>query len=66
LRGINVMGLGMMDDSVKLYYPQYVTVTDMDTFAKSSIDALVKLMLQKALPDQSKLLSTTAKRGKNI
>ena len=65
-RGIDIVGLGMLDDSVKQYYPQYVTVTDMDQFGKTYIDTLIKVMLKKAEPDQSILIKTTAKRGKAI
>ena len=62
-RGINVMGLGMLDDSVSQYYPQYVTVTDMDEFGRVYIDQIVKLMTSSALPDQSLLIQTKNKRG---
>lgn len=65
-RGIDVMGLGMLDDSVKQYYPKYVTVHDLDEFGRVYIDQIVKLMLDRALPDQSLLIDTTAKRFKNI
>ena len=65
-RGIDIVGLGMLDDSVKQYYPQYVTVADMDQFGKTYIDTLIKVMLKKSQPDQSILIKTTAKRGKAI
>ena len=65
-RGIDVMGLGMLDDSVKQYYPQYVTVTDMSQFGKTYIDTLIKVMMKKVLVDQSGLIRSTAKIGKTI
>ena len=65
-RGIDVMGLGMLDDSVKQYYPKYVTVDDMDQFGKTYIDEIVKLMLGRALPDQSILINSTARRNSSI
>ena len=65
-RGIDVMGLGMLDDSVKQYYPKYVTVDNMEQFGKTYIDEIVKLMLGRALPDQSILINSTTKRNSSI
>ena len=65
-RGIEVMGLGILDDSVKQYYPKYVTVHDLDEFGKVYIDEIVKLMLGRAKPDQSILIDRTTRRNKTI
>ena len=65
-RGIEVMGLGILDDSVKQYYPKYVTVHDLDEFGKVYIDEIVKLMLGRAKPDQSILIDSTTRRNKAI
>jgi len=65
-RGIEVMGLGILDDSVKQYYPKYVTVHDLEEFGKVYIDEIVKLMLGRAKPDQSILIDSTTRRNKAI
>jgi len=65
-RGIDVMGLGMLDQSVSQYYPKYVVINDMNDFARTYIEELVKMMQKRALPDQSLLIRSTAKRGRNI
>ena len=65
-RGIDVMGLGILDDSVSQYYPQYVTVADLDQFGTTYIDQIVKLMLSKAKADQTLLIKTTTKRNQSI
>jgi hypothetical protein len=58
--------LGMLDASVSQYYPKYVVINDMDDFARTYIEELVKMMQKRALPDQSLLIRSTAKRGRNI
>jgi len=65
-RGVRVMGLGMMDRSVRKYYPEYVIVSDMEQFAKSYVDEIVKMLMGHGLPDKSLLLDTNARRSSGI
>lgn len=44
-RGIHLIGIGMGDDSVRNYYPEYVVVNDLDEFAKTYIDKVAKAVL---------------------
>lgn len=65
-RGVRVMGLGMMDQSVRKYYPEYVIVNDMEQFAKRYVDEIVKMLMGQGLPDKSLLLDTNARRSSGI
>ena len=65
-RGVRVMGLGMMDNSVRKFYPEYVIVNDMEQFAKRYVDEIVKMLMGHGLPDKSLLLDTNARRSSGI
>ena len=64
-RGIIIVGLGIQDDSVKKFYPEFIIVENLDDFAKRYIDSIVKLLVGKNAKD-SALLKTKVNRASRM
>jgi cobalamin biosynthesis protein CobT len=63
--GIVIVGLGIQDDSVKKFFPHYIVVDDLEQFAKSYIDNIVKLLIGNGSKDKE-LLRTQVRRGSKL
>jgi cobalamin biosynthesis protein CobT len=58
--GVDLIGVGICDDNVSRFYPQYVVVNDVDDLAGQSIDMMAKaLMGEGFVVDNSKLLDAS-------
>lgn len=44
-QGVDVVGIGILDDSVKEFYHDWVVVNDLDDLSKTVLDRLAKLLL---------------------
>ena len=44
--GFEVIGVGMMTDAVKQYYPNYVVVNDMESLAQTCMNELARLLMK--------------------
>ena len=43
--GVDIVGIGILDSSVKSFYPNHVVVHDLDDLSKTVLDRLAKLLL---------------------
>ena len=64
-QGIHIVGLGILDESVKSYYDNYVVVNNIDDFAKTYIDEVAKLILGKGMRNDD-LITTGVRRGSKL
>lgn len=64
-QGIQIVGLGILDESVKSYFDNYVVVNNIDDFAKTYIDEVAKLILGKGMRNDD-LITTGVRRGSKL
>ena len=64
-QGIEIVGLGILDASVRKYYPNHVVVHNMDDFSKTYIDEVAKLILGKG-NHNGDLMTTGVRRGSKL
>lgn len=62
-QGIRVVGLGILDEDVRHFYPEYVVVYNLDDFAKVYIDEVARILL-KGGESHADLMKTAIKRGR--
>ena len=63
--GIRIVGLGILDDSVRRYYPEYIVINNIAEFATTYVDQVAKLLVD---PDgrDSELMQTNVRKGTKL
>ena len=58
--GTDIIGLGIMDDSVERYYPKYTVINDISDLAGAAMDQLARALIgERYVVDNSKLLDVS-------
>jgi len=60
--GIRIVGLGILDDSVRRYYPEYIVINNIAEFASTYVDQVAKLLVDTDGRD-SELMQTSVRKG---
>lgn len=63
--GIEVVGIGILDDCVRAFFPRYVVVNNLDELSKSVMDQIGKLLIgERFAVDNSDLIKGVASNAK--
>ena len=62
-QGIRIVGLGILDEDVRHFYPEYVVVHNLDDFAKVYIDEVARILIRGG-ESHADLMKTQIKRGR--
>jgi cobaltochelatase CobT len=55
--GVDIMGVGILDDSVERYYPKHVVINNINDLAGAAMDQIARALLgERFVVDNSKLL----------